>query len=309
MEKRVIVICGPTASGKTALSLCLAQELDTEIISADSRQIYKYLSIGTAKPTPDELKRVPHHLIDVLEPDIEYSASKFENDAEKIIDRIHNSNKIPIVVGGSGLYIHALVEGIFDTTSDDAEYRDLLQDYRAQYGNDYLYNMLLKADPVSAAKMLPQNYKRVIRALEVLHVTGKPIWEHHQHQEKKKKYDFIKISPDVERKLLYEIIETRVDKMVTDGLVAEVKEVLSMGYSASLNSLNTVGYKEIISFLNGDFSLERAIELIKRNTRRFAKRQLTWFRRYDNLQLKSIKSAGDIKKICAEIKHDIHNSL
>lgn len=309
MEKRVIVICGPTASGKTALSLCLAKKFNTEIISADSRQIYKYLSIGTAKPEPDELASVKHHLIDTLTPDIDYSASKFENDAEIIIDRLHEENKIPIVVGGSGLYIHALIKGLFETVSDDPEYRDLLQGYRAQYGNEYLYNMLVSADPVSAEKMLPQNWKRVIRALEVLHATGKPMWKHHEQQQEKTKYKFFVYAPDLERELLYNIIEARVDRMMEAGLTTEVKNILDSGYSPELNSLNTVGYKEIISCLNNEITLERAIELIKRNTRRFAKRQLTWFRRYDEIKWKNVKNNEDIEKICNEIELDILNSL
>lgn len=309
MENRVVIICGPTASGKTSISLKLAEELETEIISADSRQIYKYLDIGTAKPNSDELGRVKHHLINKLSPDEEYSASKFEKEAESIIDSLHKSGKIPIVVGGTGLYIHSLMEGLIDAPGEDEEYRDLIRSYREDYGNEYVYNMLVAADPVSAAKMLPQNWKRVMRALEVLHVTGEPIWKHHDKEVTEKKYRFLLYAPLWERSKLYEIIENRVDQMINDGLVSEVKSVMEMGYNANLNSLNTVGYKEVISFLNDVISLERAVELIKRNTRRYAKRQLTWFKRYDNLQWKSINSSEEVKKIADEIKLDILNSL
>ncbi|GJQ61488.1 MAG: tRNA dimethylallyltransferase [Melioribacteraceae bacterium] len=309
MERKVIIICGPTASGKTAISLNLAKKLETEIISADSRQLYKHLDIGTAKPDKGELEEVKHHLINNLMPEEDYSASKFEKDAERIIDSLHRAGKIPVVVGGTGLYIEALMRGLIDAPGEDEEYRELIKSYRELYGNEYVYNMLAKSDPVSAAKMLPQNWKRVMRALEVFYVTGEPIWKHHEKEIAEKRYRFFMYAPQWERSKLYKIIETRVDQMINDGLVEEVKSVLDKGYSSGLNSLNTVGYKEIIMYLNNEISLERAIELIKRNTRRYAKRQITWFKRYENLQWKNINSAEDVKKIAGEIKLDILNSL
>lgn len=294
MERKVIVIAGPTCSGKTKLSISLAEKLNGGIISADSRQIYKYLNIGTAKPLPEELRKVKHHFIDCLEPEEEYNVSKFETDALNVIENLFAENKTPIVCGGSGLYIKALVDGIFNTIDVDEEYRDLLKKNREQFGNEYLYEELKKVDPVSAANMLPQNWKRVMRALEVYHLSGMPIT---QFQEKYKRNNvnisFVQFGLNWERQILYKNIENRVDEMISTGLVDEVKDILSKGYSKELNSLNTVGYKEIISFLNNEYPLERAIELIKRNTRRFAKRQMTWFRKDDRINWVDVTNDKD----------------
>lgn len=279
MEKRAIVIVGPTCSGKTNLSINIAKKLSTEIISADSRQIYKLLNIGTAKPTEHELNSVKHHLIDLIFPDQDYDVSKFENDALQIIIIIHANTKIPIIVGGSGLYVKALVEGIFNEVDRDEEYREELKRKRAQFGNEFLYNELEKIDPVSASKMLPQNWKRVMRALEVYHITGQPIWKLQSEHKREINIKFFQFGLEWNRAVLYKRIEQRVDEMINKGLVNEVDSLLLKGYSKNLNSLNTVGYKEIISYLEGNITLERAVELIKRNTRRYAKRQLTWFRK------------------------------
>jgi len=279
MERKVIIITGPTCSGKTKIGISLAEKLQTEIISADSRQIFKYLNIGTAKPTTDELQLVKHHFINLLEPDEDYNVSRFETDSLKIIDELITKVKIPIVVGGSGLYIKALTEGIFNSVDVDDEYREELKEKREKFGNEYLYRELKKVDPQSASGMLPQNWKRVMRALEVFHLTGEPIWKIQENYERKTDYKFILFGLNWEREKLYRNIENRVDEMIKTGLVEEVKNVLSLGYSKNLNSLNTVGYKEIISHLENEITLERAVELIKRNTRRYAKRQMTWFRK------------------------------
>ncbi|MBI1936813.1 MAG: tRNA (adenosine(37)-N6)-dimethylallyltransferase MiaA [Ignavibacteriales bacterium] len=284
MERKVIVIVGPTCSGKTKLSISLAEKMNGEIISADSRQIYKYLDIGTAKPLPEELRKVKHHFVDCFEPEGDYNVSKFETDALNIIEKLFAENKTPILCGGSGLYIKALVDGIFNTIDVDVEFREELKKNRELFGNEHLYEELKKVDPVSAANMLPQNWKRVMRALEVYHLSGVPI---RQFQEIYKRdnvnISFVQFGLNWERQILYKNIEKRVDKMIGDGLVDEVEKILSKGYSKELNSLNTVGYKEIISFLNNEYPLERAIELIKRNTRRFAKRQMTWFRKDERI--------------------------
>lgn len=279
MERKVIVIVGPTRSGKTKVGISLAEKLQTEIISADSRQIYKYLNIGTAKPTADELQLVKHHFIDLLEPDKEYNVSKFETEALKIIDELLESEKVPIVVGGSGLYIKALVEGIFDSVDVDKEFREELKIKREQFGNEFLYQKLKIVDPETASKLLPQNWKRIMRALEVFHITGQSIREFQKSYTRKIDCEFIQYGLNWQREVLYQNINSRVDRMIKDGLVAEVKNILSLGYPKNLNSLNTVGYKEIISYLESEITLERAIELIKRNTRRYAKRQMTWFRK------------------------------
>ena len=304
----VIVIVGPTCSGKTNLSLKLAQLIPAEIISADSRQIYKYLNIGTAKPSEEQLQKVPHHLIDFLDPAENYDVSKFEIDSERIIDHIHNKNKLAIIVGGSGLYIKALTDGIFSTADKDEEYRKELLQKRKELGNDSLYEELKKVDPVSAEKMLPQNWKRVMRALEVYHLTGEPIWKHHRKQftSNEKKYNFNQFGLNWERKNLYENIDKRVDEMIEQSFVDEVKNILNKGYDKNLNSLNTVGYKEIIQHLEGEVSLERAIELIKRNTRHYAKRQMTWFRNDKSIQWFDVSDLSELDQIAEKIIRSIN---
>jgi tRNA dimethylallyltransferase len=327
-EKRfnstVIVIVGPTCSGKTNLSLKLAQTIPSEIISADSRQIYKYLDIGTAKPSKSQFEKVTHHLIDILDPSENYDVSIFEKDAENIIEEIFTQDKIPIVVGGSGLYIKALIDGIFEVsvpsgeTADksvetsshrdgDEEYRKELHQKRKEFGNEFLYEELKKVDLVSAEKMLPQNWKRVMRALEVFHTTREPIWKHHEKQstEKEKKYLFKQYGLNWEREVLYKNIDNRVDEIIENGFVDEVKNILSMGYDKNLNSLNTVGYKEIIQYLEEEITLDRAIELIKRNTRHYAKRQLTWFRKDKRIQWFDIKNISQLDNIAEEIIHSL----
>ena len=302
MERVVIVIVGPTCSGKTNLSLKLAQLIPSEIISADSRQIYKLLDIGTAKPSRNQLEKVAHHLIDILDISENYDVSMYEKDADKTIEEISGRNKLPIVVGGSGLYIKALMDGIFDSADKDEDYQKELFQKRKEFGNEILYDELKKVDPESAAKMLPQNWKRVIRALEVFHSTGEPIWKHHQKSSsKEKKYLFKQFGLNWDRKILYENIDNRVDEMIASGFVDEVKNILNLGYHKNLNSLNTVGYKEIIEHLDGKISIERTIELIKRNTRHYAKRQMTWFRKDKRIQWFYIKNISQLDNIAEEI--------
>ena len=301
MERKVIVVAGPTCSGKTELGLLLAGVFNSEIISADSRQFYKYLDIGTAKPAPSILKKVKHHFINSLNPDEYYNASKFEKDALDICGKLIRNNKIPIIVGGSGLYLKAVIDGIFDSADLDTDYRNYLINQKELFGNEYIYNELKKVDPESASKMLPQNWKRVIRALEVYHQTGEKIWKKQQEHKRNLDFKFCQYGLKWVREKLYGNIEERVDKMIADGLVSEVKNILSMGFDKKLNSLNTVGYKEIISYLDGEITLERAIELIKRNTRRYAKRQLTWFRKDNRIKWFDIKSENEFNSIVEKI--------
>lgn len=306
MEPKVIVIAGPTCSGKTLLAILLAERLNSEIISADSRQIYKYLDVGTAKPGNEQLEKIKHHFISILEPGEIYNVSRFENDALNIIQSLFSKEKIPIVTGGSGLYIKALVDGIFDVAAADDELRSEYLEKRKLYGNDFLYEELKKTDPESASKMLPQNWKRVIRALEVFHTTGKTIGVHHQEQKRELNINFVQYGLRWDREVLYKNIEHRVDEMIANGLVEETKSLIEK-YDRNINSLNTVGYKEIISFLNNEISLHRAVELIKRNTRRFAKRQLTWFRADERIIWFDVASQKDLENIADEIacKKDI----
>ena len=301
MESKVIVIVGPTCSGKTDLSLSVAKNINAEIISADSRQVYQKLSIGTAKPSHEELNQSKHHLIDFLLPKEEYNASKFEKDSLQIIAHLHEKNIIPIVVGGSGLYIKALVEGIFDSVDTDEKFRKEIMEMRESNGDQFIYEKLKLVDPKTAENLLPQNWKRVIRALEVFYITGEHIWKHQSEHKRDINLEFFQFGLNWDREILYKNIELRVDKMIEFGLVDEVKLLLNSGLSKDLNSLNTVGYKEVIDFIEGNISLERAIELIKRNTRRYAKRQMTWFRRDENIKWFDIEKKEDIFHIAKEI--------
>lgn len=304
--EEVIVIVGPTCSGKTYLSLRLAEILKSEIISADSRQIYKYLNIGTAKPSSDQVKKIKHHFIDDLKPDDDFNASKFAERTKIILEGLIIQNKIPVVVGGSGLYIKALIDGISESADTDNELRAEFLELRKKFGNNYLYEELKKVDDVSAAKMLPQNWKRVIRALEVLILSGKPIWQHHDNQTISKKFNYRQIGLLWDRKILYQNIEERVDQMIGSGLVDEVESILKSGYSKDLNSLNTVGYKEIIQYLDDEISLDRAVELIKRNTRRYAKRQMTWFNADKRINWSNINSVNDLDLLAEKIAKEIN---
>ena len=306
--EEVIVIVGPTCSGKTYLSLRLAEILKSEIISADSRQIYKYLNIGTAKPTNSQLEMVKHHFINELKPDDDCNASMFAEKVEIIIEELFEKKRIPILVGGSGLYIKALIDGISESADTNNELREELLELRKKFGNNYLYEELKRIDEVSAAKMLPQNWKRVIRALEVFRLTGKPIWQHHDNQSRSKKFNYHQIGLLWKRERLYQNIESRVDEMIRIGLVEEVKSILKLGYHKKLNSLNTVGYKEIIQYLDDEISLDRAVELIKRNTRRYAKRQMTWFNADKRIEWFDINSLTDLDLLAEKIAKEINES-
>lgn len=301
MGQLVIVIVGPTCSGKSSLSFQLANELNTEIISADSRQVFKHIDVGTAKPGKMELRKIPHSFVDLIELDENYDVSLYEKQALEKIDNLLNVNKLPIVTGGSGLYIKALVDGIVDLPADDS-LRDELSTKKEKFGADSLYKELLKVDPPSARTMLPQNWKRVIRALEVFYLTGKSITDFHTEQIRDREgYNFLQFGLNWERELLYKRIEIRVDEMISNGLVKEVESILYQGYSKTLNSLNSVGYKEIIAYIKNEISLETAISLIKRNTRRYAKRQLTWFRKDKRIHWFDVKNELDLVKIKNEI--------
>lgn len=283
MERIVLVIVGPTCSGKSDLAFNLAFNLNTEIISADSRQIYKQLNIGTAKPSIEQLNKIKHHFINELNIDEKFDASKFELRGLEIINELFSKSKIPIIVGGTGLYLKALIDGITSFIPNDLNYRNDLLNKRKKFGNEFIYNELKTVDPISASKMLPQNWKRVVRALEVFHLTGKSILEIQKQFKRNTDIEFIQFGLKWNRDLLYKRINQRVDIMIRSGLVDEVKEILKQGYDKNLYSLSTVGYKEIIDYLENKHSLEKAIELIKRNTRRYAKKQLTWFNKDDRI--------------------------
>jgi tRNA dimethylallyltransferase len=274
----VLAIVGPTASGKTPVSLLLAERLSGEIISADSRQIYKYLDVGTAKPTQADRKRAKHYFVDIREPDEEYNAGQFGKEARAVVESVLKQGKLPILVGGSGLYVKSALDGLFEGPGKDPEIRARLVEQLAREGVKSLFEAVKKVDPSAAARMTEVKPRQVIRALEVYYITGRPISEFHAEQETKPDFRAIQVGLKWEREDLYDRINRRVDRMISDGLVEEVKGLRIKGYDRRLNALNTVGYKEVFDYLEGLCNLDDTITLMKQNTRRFAKRQLTWFR-------------------------------
>ncbi len=275
---RILALVGPTASGKTSVSLLLAELLNGEIVSADSRQIYRRLDIGTAKPSLADRKRAKHHFIDILDPQEEYSAGQFGKDAARVIRTILRRGKVPILVGGSGLYVKAVIDGLFKGPGKDPEIREGLTAQWETEGIEGLLNTLRKVDPVTVAEMREVTPRRVIRALEVYYITGKPLSKFHADREREGDFDAIQFGLEWERKELYDRINRRVDQMIGDGLVDEVRALKKLGYDRRLNALNTVGYKEVFDYLDGLLDYDEMVVLIKQNTRQFAKRQLTWFR-------------------------------
>lgn len=278
-QKFFFILTGPTASGKTSLSLSVAARINAEIISADSRQVYRELDIGTAKPTLEERRKIPHHFIDIVHPDQVYSAGAFARDVERKIAEIHARSKNVLVVGGSGLYVRAIVDGLFHGPSADMEIRTFLEKKMQHEGRAVLFDELRRVDPISASLIPIQNTHRLIRALEVFHVTGYPISELQKKNHQKPRHESIQIGLAWDRSILYSRINKRVDEMIGRGFLDEVQLLLKKGYDPSLPSLNTVGYKEAINFLRGKIDLRAMNTLMKQHTRNFAKRQLTWFRK------------------------------
>jgi len=279
--KPLVIITGPTAVGKTDNSIQLAKVINGEIISADSIQVYKYMDIGSAKITPEEMQGVTHYLIDEFEPDDEFNVTVFKNKAKKYIEDIYAKGKIPIIVGGTGFYIQSVLYDIeFADTDTNHKYRQELENIAKEKGNKYVHDMLNKIDSDSANEIHFNNLKRVIRALEYYKETGEKISKHNQEQRHKSSpYNFVYFVLNDDRDKIYERIDKRVDIMIEKGLVEEVKNLLQRGYIADMVSMQGIGYKEIVEYLNGIFTLDEAIDKIKLNTRHFAKRQLTWFRR------------------------------
>lgn len=280
-KKPLVILTGPTAVGKTALSIKLASEIGGEIISADSMQVYRQMDIGSAKIKPEEMGGIPHHLIDILEPEEEFNVCLFEKLALEAMEQIYERGHIPVVVGGTGFYIQALLYQIdFTEEETDTAYRDKLWQLGEEKGNHYLHELLRKVDPESAEEIHENNRKRVIRALEFYENCGKPISTHNKEQRQKTSaYNSCYFVLTDDRKKLYERIESRVDQMLSKGLGDEVRTLKERGCNASMVSMQGLGYKEILEYLDGRCSLLEAVEKIKKETRHFAKRQLTWFRR------------------------------
>lgn len=279
LPPRVLVLVGPTASGKTSVSIELAGMLKGEIISADSRQVYELLDIGTAKPSRQQLSSVRHHFVDILSPDEDFNAGEFGERGRKAIDEIFERKKTPIVVGGSGLYVQSLIDGFFDGPAADKEFREAMEKKISDGKLDELITELRRVDPLSAERIDLTKLRRIIRALEVFHTTGKPISEHHAGSKVEIKFIPILFGLEWERKLLYQRIDQRCEEMMKDGLLQEVEELKKHGYGPHLNALNTVGYAEAFAFKNGAISCDEMMRLFKQNSRRYAKRQMTWFRR------------------------------
>ncbi len=281
MKPPLIILAGPTASGKTALSVKLAKRIGGSVISADSMQVYRHMDIGSAKIRPKEMQGVPHYLIDELNPDEEFNIVLFQKLASKYMQEIYAAGRIPILVGGTGFYIQSVLYGIdFSEERASGKIREELTAYAGRYGNEALHRELEKVDAPSANAIHPNNIKRVIRALEFYRQNGYPISEHNQtERQKPSPYAFAYFVLNEKREQLYQKIERRVDQMLAQGLLSEVEALKNMGCHKGMVSMQGLGYKELLSFLDGERTLPEAVSVLKRDTRRFAKRQLTWFRR------------------------------
>lgn len=307
-KKPMIILTGPTAVGKTDLSIQLAKAINGEIISADSMQVYRHMDIGSAKVTPEEMDGVPHHLIDVLEPEEEFNVVVFQKLAKEALTGIYERGHIPIIVGGTGFYIQALLYDIDFTENDgDTAIRRELEKLAQIQGAGCLHQMLQEIDPESAAAIHQNNVKRVIRAIEFYRQTGKKISLHNeQEREKQSPYQFLYYVLDTDRKILYERIDRRVDLMMEHGLVDEVKHLADMGCTRDMVSMQGLGYKEILDYLSGEIPLEEAVYILKRDTRHFAKRQITWFKRERDVRWLELEQfQNDRKKVLEHILDEI----
>lgn len=311
MKKNIAVIAGPTASGKTAAGVEIAKKLNGEVISADSMQIYKFMDIGSAKPTWQEKQGIPHHMIDIVYPDEEFSVALFRNMAIKKIDEITDRGNLPIIVGGTGLYINSLIYPYdFTNTAEDAGYREELSSLAREKGNEFVHNMLKDIDPESFIRIHPNNMKRVIRALEVYKNTGKTISEYQkQSKERETEYNTAYIGLTMDRQLLYSRINSRVDNMFEAGLIDEVKALKEMGYTKNMVSMQGIGYKEIFDYLENKCTIEETKYIIKQSSRRYAKRQLTWFRRDKNIHWIEVDKYASFNEIIENIANYIEGNL
>ena len=295
MKFKLICLLGPTAVGKTEISIQLSQRINAEIISVDSRQIYRQTDIGTAKPTLKEQQAAPHHLIDCVDITQPFSVADYQSLVDAAITEIQNRGKQVLLVGGAGLYFRTIVDGLFDGPDADLSLRKQLEQEAAQHGVDTLHNRLRTCDPESAERIHPNNLSRVIRALEVYELTGTPMSEHQQQwQSENQRYPFIAFGLTMPREILYRRIEKRVDIMLANGLIAEVESLVAEGYSRDTFALQSFGYKELIAYLDGRCTYIEAIEQLKQNTRRFAKRQLTWFRKDKRIRWIDRESTPDV---------------
>ncbi len=298
MKNKIVIICGPTGVGKTGFAIELAKRFNGEIIGADSMQIYKYMDIGTAKPNKIERELAKHHLIDFVEPDKEFDAGKYMKTADSAINDIYCRARLPIVVGGTGFYIKALLYGLFRDRRVNTDIINRLEQEIAQKGSEVLHQKLAIVDPEAAQRIHPNDGFRVVRALEVVEVTGKPISEfHNEHNFSSQRYTSLKIALHMDRAELYNRIEMRVNMMIEQGFVEEVKSLISRGYGCELKSMQSIGYRHICDFLSGNMPWDETIGLFKRDTRRYAKRQLTWFRQDKDIIWLTPDNSGEAEKL------------
>ena len=305
----LIILTGPTAVGKTDLSIKIAKDLDAEIISADSMQIYEYMDVGSAKVTKEEMDGIHHYMIDEVKPDFKFSVSEFQLRADKYIDEIIEKNKLPLVTGGTGLYLNSLIYNMDFAKSDaNNELRESLRLELEEHGIDYMHEKLRSLDEESANRIHKNNTKRVIRALEVC-LSGEKMNDFSRDLKFNDKYGPIIIVLNRERDHLYERINKRVDIMLEKGLIDEVKNLLNMGYSKDLVSMQGIGYKEIIKYLDGEYTYDEAIEVIKRDSRRYAKRQITWFKRYESAKWFNLDEYNDFNILEKDVLTYIENKI
>lgn len=310
-NRKIIIIAGPTAAGKSAASLAVAKKFNGEIISADSAQIYRYMNIGTAKMTVAEMEGIPHHLIDIVNPDEVFSVSQYRQRADLAISEIFAKGKIPIITGGTGLYINSVLDSLeFTVSAGDEDFRNRMEALADNKGNEYVHDLLKTADPEAAEKLHPNDVRRVIRALEVFESTGKKISEvQRESRNKPMRYECIYTAITDERSVLYDRINKRVDTMLAKGLSDEVRMLLEMGYSEDLVSMRAIGYKEVIDGLKGRITWDEMIDTLKMNSRRYAKRQLTWFRRDERVEWFDLSAFESFDELTEKLIYHIAENL
>jgi len=297
-KQKLIVICGPTGIGKTELSLSLAEAFNGGIVSSDSMQIYRYMDIGTAKPDAEELGRVPHYMIDIVDPDEPYDAARFYREGRQAIARIQGDGSVPFIVGGTGFYIKALLHGLFEAKPVNPLIIDRLKEESEAHGIHPLYERLSACDPGAASRIHVNDAYRVIRALAVFEMSGKPMSEFQQaHGFAESPFDILKICLFSDREMLYDRINRRVDQMIDVGFLAEVASLLERGYSGDLKSMQSIGYRHMVDYINGKNTWDETLYTLKRDTRRFAKRQLTWFRKDQEMIWKSPEGEVEIMEM------------
>lgn len=305
MTIQPIFLTGPTAVGKTEVAILLAKHLDTEIISADSMQIYRWMDLGTAKPSEEQRRIVRHHMIDIVEPTEDFSVGEYLRGAKKIIEDLSKRGKIPLIAGGTGLYIKVLTRGLFEGPKRDKEFRRMMEMEEEKHGKGYLHQKLRDLDPVAASKIHSSDLRRVIRALEVYQSGKRPITDFQKRGTIGYLSDPVKIGLTRERKELYRRIEERVDRMVSDGLEEEVKSLMERGCHDGMTSMQGLGYRHFMRYLMGEYSLEEAVRLLKRDTKRYAKRQFTWFRKEEGIKWVDITGLTDPEAILELLKEKV----